>query len=47
LRRRLEESSITQLAAEKACAHWGQGKDDCVFDVLATGDLEMAEAGEY
>jgi hypothetical protein len=48
LRRRLEESSMDQLAAaEKACAHWGKGKDDCVFDVLATGDLEMAEAGEY
>jgi hypothetical protein len=47
LRRRLSESSVDQLAAEKACAHWGKGKNDCVFDVLATGDLEMAEAGEY
>jgi hypothetical protein len=47
LRRRLSESSFDQLAAEKACAHWGQGKDDCVFDVLATGDLDMAEADEY
>jgi hypothetical protein len=48
LRRRLEESSMDQLAAaEKACAHWGKGMDDCVFDVLATGDLEMAEAGSY
>jgi hypothetical protein len=47
LRRRLSESSIDELAAEKACAHWGQGKDDCVFDVLATGDLEMAVIGAY
>jgi hypothetical protein len=49
LRRRLSEtSSIDELAAEKACAHWGeQGKDDCVFDVLTTGDLEMAMVGAY
>jgi hypothetical protein len=48
LRRRLSESSVEQLAAEKACAHWGEeGKDDCVFDVLTTGDLEMAIAGAY
>jgi hypothetical protein len=47
LRRRLLESSISELAAEKACEHWGEGKDDCVFDVLTTGDIEMAEAGAY
>jgi hypothetical protein len=48
LRRRLaESSSVDELAAEKACAHWGEGKDDCVFDVLATGDLEMAMVGAY
>jgi hypothetical protein len=47
LRRRLSESSVDELAAEKACAHWGDGKDDCVFDVLATGDLEMAMVGAY
>jgi hypothetical protein len=48
LRRRLSEtSSVDELAAEKACAHWGEGKDDCVFDVLTTGDLEMAMAGSY
>jgi hypothetical protein len=46
LRRRLSESSlVSQLAAEKACEHWGEGKDDCVFDVLTTGDLEMAVVG--
>jgi hypothetical protein len=34
-------SPQSQLAAEKACEHWGEGKD-CVFDVLTTGDPEMA-----
>jgi hypothetical protein len=48
LRRRLSESSsVSQLAAEKACEQWGEGKDDCVFDVLTTGDLEMAVVGAY
>jgi hypothetical protein len=47
LRRRLSEASSEELAAEKACAHWGEGKDDCVFDILATGDLDMANAGSY
>jgi hypothetical protein len=48
LRRRLSQSSsVSQLAAEKACEHWGEGKDDCVFDVLTTGDLEMAMVGAY
>jgi hypothetical protein len=45
--RRLSESTAEELAAEKACAHWGEGKDDCVFDVLTTGDLEIATAGSY
>jgi hypothetical protein len=48
LRRRLAEtSSVDELAAENACEHWGEGMDDCVFDVLATGDLEMAVVGAY
>jgi tRNA G37 N-methylase TrmD len=47
LRRRLSESSVDELAAEKACEHWGEGKDDCIFDVLTTGDLEMAMVGTY
>jgi hypothetical protein len=48
LRRRLtESSSVDELAAERACEHWGEGMDDCVFDVLATGDLEMAMVGAY
>jgi hypothetical protein len=48
LRRRLLESSpVDELAAEQACEHWEDGKDDCVFDVLTTGDLEMAMVGAY
>jgi hypothetical protein len=47
IRRRLPESSIDELKAEKACEHWGEGKEDCVFDVLTTGDLEMAMVGAY
>jgi hypothetical protein len=48
LRRRLSsESAADQLAAEEACAHWGEYKDDCIFDVLATGDVGMAQAGAY
>jgi hypothetical protein len=26
-------------------AHLGESKDDCIFDVLATGGLEMAMLG--
>jgi hypothetical protein len=49
LRRRLAAtSSEEKLEAEKACEHWGEGKDDCVYDVLATGDLRMAStSGAY
>jgi hypothetical protein len=48
LRRRLtESSSVDELAAEKACEQFGEGKDDCIFDVLATGDLGMAMVGAY
>ncbi|CAB9509395.1 expressed unknown protein [Seminavis robusta] len=46
-RRRLGEA-IAQEAAEEACAHWDdEHMDLCVFDVLATGDLELAESGDY
>jgi hypothetical protein len=46
-RRRLGESAVSELNAEKACAHWGEDKDSCIYDVLATGDLEMAVIGAY
>ena len=42
--RRLAET-ISMDAAEVACARYkGASKDRCVFDVIAMGDLEVAEA---
>jgi hypothetical protein len=45
-RRRLGESTAKQAAAEKACAHVQdpEERDDCIFDVLLTDDMEMAGA---
>eukprot|EP00797_Seminavis_robusta_P031262 Sro673_g185321.2 (413) ;mRNA; r:48182-49420 len=45
-RRRLGES-IAEASAEKVCGHWGDLKDQCVYDVMATGDLELAQAGAF
>ena len=45
-RRRLGQS-IAEETARKACAGWGDAIDNCIFDVMATGDLELAEAGAY
>lgn len=45
-RRRLGES-IVEEAAQAACAHWGDNKHLCMYDVMATGDLELAQAGAY
>ena len=48
LRRRLEENGIEKVAAERACAPLvGAQLDACVFDVMATGDLDMAKAGVF
>lgn len=46
--RRLGEN-ISLEAAEKACSHWKteDEKDQCIFDVLATGDLGMAAVGAF
>jgi len=44
--RRLSET-ITEEDAAKACETWGEHKDLCVYDVIAMGDLELAEAGAY
>lgn len=42
-RRRLAETSISDAEAEEACAHLAkEDRADCVFDVMETGDLEMA-----
>jgi hypothetical protein len=38
----LQESTINTAQAEEACANWlDDGKEACVFDVLATDVLEM------
>ena len=42
--RRLGQS-IAEETARKACAHWGDAIEQCVYDVMATGDLEYAVAG--
>ena len=44
--RRLEESSVTEEQAEAACAKLEDELDrkDCVYDILATQDMEMAGA---
>ena len=46
-RRRRLGASIAREAAEKACAHRTDNKEACIFDCMATGDLEMAQAGGY
>lgn len=46
--RRLGEG-ISREAAEAACAKWRseETKDACIYDVIATGDLDLAEAGAF
>jgi hypothetical protein len=41
---RLGMSSM-QKEAEKACAHWKEDMEDCIFDVIATRDVLVAEEG--
>mmetsp|Transcript_21508 Transcript_21508/g.53139 ORF Transcript_21508/g.53139 Transcript_21508/m.53139 type:complete len:591 (+) Transcript_21508:74-1846(+) len=45
-RRRLEETSVSMEDAEKACSRLTDELDrkDCVYDILATQDLDMAGA---
>ena len=45
VRRRLQDAKISREEAEKACAKHGAGdREACIFDVMATGDLDMAES---
>lgn len=45
--RRLGESHARE-AAVKACAEWdADTRDACIFDVMATGDIELASAGAF
>ena len=32
-------------AAELACAHWKEDKEDCIFDAIATRDMTVAAEG--
>lgn len=44
-RRRLGQADISKADAEEACAHFGgDQKTMCVYDVMATGDLDAAIA---
>ena len=44
--RRLAESMVSFDDASKACADWDmESKEACIYDVMATGDLEMAQGG--
>jgi hypothetical protein len=46
-RRRLGEG-LAREKAERACAHFsGEQFENCVFDVMAVGDIEIAQAGAY
>ena len=41
-------ATIAEEAAKKACAHKvGAAFNNCVYDVMAVGDLELAEAGAF
>ena len=46
--RRLGES-IAEEAAATACGKYYDGpeKELCIYDVMASGDLELAQAGAY
>ena len=40
--------TISRVEAEKACEDWtGEEKEGCIYDLVATGDLELASAGAY
>jgi len=48
LRRRLQDNAISQEKAEEVCVHFhGKSRDACIFDVMATGEIEIAAAGAY
>lgn len=47
-RRRRLGQMVSEDEAETACAHWKKEDiDSCIMDVLATGDVELAEAGRF
>jgi Repulsive guidance molecule (RGM) C-terminus len=42
----LKEAKITREQAEAACAHVSneEDKNNCIFDILSTDDIQMADA---
>jgi len=38
-------ASHMKAEAEEACAHWKEDMEDCIFDVIATRDILVAEEG--
>jgi len=38
-------SQSMRKEAEEACAHWKEDKEDCIFDVMATEDILVAQEG--
>ena len=48
IKRRLSESMVSYEQAEEACKDWvEEARESCIYDVLATGDLDMAMAGAF
>jgi len=46
--RRLSESMVSFEDAAKACEGWAEeAMESCIYDVMATGDLDMAQAGAF
>lgn len=43
----IEVSVISKEQAVTACAHWGTEQERCIFDVRATGDIDLAKLGRY
>merc|ERR1712176_534723 len=37
--------TLFKQEAEEACSHWEQDMDDCIFDVMATRDIMVAQEG--
>jgi len=46
--RHLSKSMVSFEDASKACKGWSEEvKESCIYDVMATGDLDMAQAGAF
>ena len=47
--RKLGQGDVSESQAAAACAKWTDKtvREHCMFDVLATGDLDMADAGTF